>query len=288
VLFGHGGTEVEVVRDQAIALPPLNLLLAREMMSRTRVWRLLQGYRSRPPAAIDEIALTLMKVAQLVTDIDMVAELDINPLFAGPTGVLALDARVAVARPRLRGTRRLAIRPYPKELEKEVAIPDGRRFLLRPIRPEDAPRLREMLGRTDPEDIRLRFFAPLKTLSPALCARLTQIDYDREMALVAVGLDEGEPAPYCGVVRLMADPDNQRAEYAVIVRSDLKGRGLGHRLMREILAYAERRGIREVFGEVLRENRTMLRLCEELGFRREPSPADPDIVEVRYDVRAAA
>ncbi|HET6522315.1 MAG TPA: bifunctional acetate--CoA ligase family protein/GNAT family N-acetyltransferase [Geminicoccaceae bacterium] len=284
VLFGHGGTAVEVMRDQALALPPLNPLLAREMMSRTRVWNLLQGYRNRPPAAIDQIALTLVKVAQLVIDIDAVAELDINPLFAGPTGVLALDARVAVARPRLRGTRRLAIRPYPKELEKEIAIPDGCRFLLRPIRPEDAPRLHDMIQRTDPEDIRLRFFAPLKALSPALCARLTQIDYDREMALVAVSLDEPEPA-YCGVVRLMADPDNQRAEYAVLLRSDLKGRGLGYLLMREILAHAERRGVREVFGEVLRENRNMLRLCEELGFRREPSPSDPDIVEVRYDVR---
>ncbi|HYC03302.1 MAG TPA: bifunctional acetate--CoA ligase family protein/GNAT family N-acetyltransferase [Azospirillaceae bacterium] len=283
LLFGHGGTGVEVIDDKALALPPLNLNLAREMMCRTRVARLLAGYRNHPPADLGAIALTLVKISQLVTDLPEVAELDINPLFADETGVLALDARIRIAEPKLPGTKRMAIRAYPKRLEETVHLQDGHDFLVRPIRPEDEPLIHEMIGRTSIDDIRLRFFAPMRRLPHAMAARLTQIDYDREMALVAIARDAetGSDAIH-GVVRITADPDNEKAEYAVLVRSDMKGKGLGRLLMTRILDYARSRGIKEVFGEVLRENRNMLQLCRDLGFRRQEHPDDPGIVEVRY------
>jgi len=285
ILFGHGGTGVEVVRDSAVALPPLDPLLARDTMARTRVWRLLQGYRDRPAADLDALALTLVRVSQMVCDLPELAELDVNPLLADSTGVLALDARLRV-RPAERAPRpRLAIRPYPRALEKDVRLRDGRVFRLRPIRPADEPLLQAMIARSSPEDIRLRFFTPLRQLTHAAAARLTQIDYDREMALVAEGPDDAPGAPtdgraIYGAVRIAADPDNERAEYGVMVRSDMKGQGLGHVLMGEILAYAKARGVAEIFGEVLRENTTMLSLCRDLGFHREPDPDDAGLVRV--------
>ena len=281
LLFGEGGTAVEVVQDKAIALPPLNMVLAREMMRRTRIWKLLQGYRSRPMADLEAIATTLVKLSQMISDLSQVEELDINPLLASERGVLALDARIKVKPGVPVGTPRLAIRPYPKRLEKMVTIRDGRSFLLRAIRPEDEPLIQDMLARSTLEDIRLRFFTPIKQLTHEVAARLSQIDYHREMALVAVAPDEGraDQAIY-GVVRIAADPDNERAEYAVMVRSDMKGAGLGYLLMSEIIDYARERGLKTIFGEVLRENTTMLQMCEELGFARETDPDDPSIVRV--------
>ncbi len=286
ILFGAGGTAVEVLKDKAIALPPLNVLLAREMMARTRVWRLLQGYRMRPSADIAAIQLTLVKISQLVIDLSEVAELDINPLLASERGVLALDARIGV-RPALPpGTKRLAIRAYPKKLEKPHTVGDGRTFLIRPIRPEDEPLLQDMLAKSTREDVRLRFFAPLKRMTHEVAARMSQIDYDREMALVAEGPgDGGTGQAIYGVVRIAADPDREKAEYAVMVRSDMKGLGLGSYLMQEIIDYARSRGIRQVFAEVLRENRAMLGLCEDLGFERRIDPEDPGVVHVSIDLQ---
>jgi acetyltransferase len=289
ILFGQGGVAVEVVRDQALALPPLNLHLAHEQMRGTRIFRLLQGYRDQAPAALDEIALTLVKLSQMAADHDQIAELDINPLLADANGVIALDARIRVAAPVRRGVDRFAIRPYPKELERTIVLANGRAFVLRPIRPEDAPALRKMVEeRTTPEDRRLRFFASFRTLAPELCARLTQIDYDREMALVAVepGAPPGEA--FCGVVRLAADPDRESAEYAILVRSDLKGQGLGTALMQALIDHARAQGIGELFGVVLQENRSMLDLAERLGFQREPHADDPEAVEVRFPLATSA
>jgi acetyltransferase len=281
MLFGHGGTAVEVVGDRAIGLPPLNMVLAREMIARTRVSRMLRGYRDRPPADLEAIAATMVKLSQLLVDIREVTELDINPLLADANGVLALDARIVVKRERRHP--RLAIRPYPSALEHEIATRAGRRFQVRPIRPEDEPLIIDMLSRSNMEDIRLRFFAPMKEASHAFVARLTQIDYDREMALVAT--EGSEPhAPILGVARIVADPDNENAEYAVMVRSDLKGQGLGYQLMTDILDYARGRGIKRVFGDVLRENRTMLVMAEELGFKIVPDVNDPQVVRVDCDL----
>ncbi len=268
LLFGQGGTAVEVVADKALALPPLNLNLAREVMSRTRIHRLLQGYRDRPPAALDAIALSLLRLSQLVCDIDEVVELDINPLLADAKGVVALDARVKV-RPAQGGPAqaRLAIRPYPRELEERVEFARIGAMRLRPVRPEDEPAFHRAFERLSPEDIRMRFFAPLRRLSHEMAARLTQIDYDREMAFVLeTPPADGARAEICGVARLACDPDGKRGEFAVIIRSDLKGHGMGAFLMRKIIDYARARGVEELFGDVLQENTAMRQLCLDLDF----------------------
>jgi acetyltransferase len=266
LLFGQGGTAVEIVDDKSLALPPLNLPLARAMMERTRVFRQLQGYRDRPAADIDAIALTLVKLSQLVADHEDIVELDINPLLADETGVVALDARIRLAaRDSARG-RPFSISPYPKELEKSVDLPDLGACLLRPVRPEDASAMVRLFEKLSPEDIRLRFFTPWRELPANQLARFTQIDYDREMAFALVSPDRQN---FLGIVRLAADPDNIRAEFAVLVRSDLKGHGLGRMLMDHLIAFARRRGIQQLFGEVLQENTIMLSLCRDLGFSTE-------------------
>jgi acetyltransferase len=287
ILVGQGGSAVEVVNDKALGLPPLNLRLAGEMLSRTRIHRLLRGGAGMPAANLDAIALALVRISQLVVDLPEVVELDVNPLLADQFGVIALDARIRVAPPAAPGAGRLAIRPYPKELEETVTLGDGRTLLLRPILPEDEPALQEAFARLTPEEVRLRFFVPMKTLSHVAAARFTQIDYDREMALVLT--DPGIPGrtPLHGVVRLIADPDNERAEYAIIVGHDMTGMGLGVLLMRRILDYARSRGVREVIGDVLRENRSMLGLCDALGFTRSNLPEEPEVVRVHLDLAAA-
>jgi acetyltransferase len=281
ILFGHGGTAAEVIADKVLALPPLNMHLAREAMARTRVFGLLQGFRGREPAAIDDIALTLIKVSQLVIDFAEVAELDINPLLADEFGVIALDARIRVQPTQQPAGKRLAIRPYPTELEEVVPLPDGRTFLLRPVRPEDEPAFQELFSKLSSEDIRMRFFAPKKALTHPFAARLTQIDYDREMALVLAEPGTAGRSPIYGTVHISADADGERAEYAIVLRSDMAGLGLGPLLMRRIIDYSRQRGLQELFGEVLRENRTMLRVCEKFGFERHAKTDDPGVVEVR-------
>jgi acetyltransferase len=287
VLFGHGGTAVEVINDRALALPPLNLQLARELMSRTRIHGLLQGFRDQPPADLDAIAATLVKISQLVVDIAEIEELDINPLLADGAGVIALDARIRIAAANAPPTQRLAIRPYPKELEETIRLDDGRELLLRPVLPEDEPAFHRAMAKLTPEEIRLRFFTPIKALTHLQTARLTQIDYDREMALVLAEPTLPGEAEVFGVARLTADPDNERAEYAIIVRHEMTGKGLGLLLMRRLIDYAKKRGIGEIFGDVLRENSRMLQMCQKLGFAQTRHPEEPGLVRVVLDLRGA-
>ncbi|MCF8470557.1 MAG: GNAT family N-acetyltransferase, partial [Parvibaculum sp.] len=284
ILFGQGGTAVEVVRDKAMALPPLNRVLADDLISRTRVSRLLEGYRGRPPADHDAIAHALMALGDLAADNPEVAELDINPLWVDEDGAIALDARVRIVPAKSKGTSRFAIRPYPVSLEGSIADREGRLHPLRPIRPEDAPLTDDLLAHTDPEDVRLRFLSPLRKLPRQLAARLTQIDYDREMAFV-VFTDETR-AEAAAVGRLSEDPDRERAEFAILVRSDLHGRGLGYALMLKLIDYAGKRGVGEIFGHVLRENRSMLNMCDELGFTRHGLDGDPSLIETRLKLSA--
>ncbi|MGE0736014.1 MAG: GNAT family N-acetyltransferase [Alphaproteobacteria bacterium] len=275
VLFGQGGVSAEIVGDRAVALPPLNLTLAHELMGRTRIHRLLQGFRDRKAAALDEVALTLVKLSQLAADLPEIAELDINPLLADDKGVIALDARIRV-RPRQHRdpTHRFAIRPYPSELEETVVTADGMKLTLRPILPEDEPKLVEAFERLSPNDIRLRFMAPIKTMTHEMAARLTQIDYDRQMALVLA--DPGPPGKsgLHGICRISADPDFTRAEFAVIVRSEEKARGRGWLMMNKIIDYARARGLKEIFGYVLADNQPMLKLSRDLGFTVAQAPDD--------------
>ncbi len=269
ILFGQGGIAVETIGDRALALPPLNQVLARDLVGRTRVARLLAGYRGRPPADMEALYTVLVRIATLLADLPQVQELDINPLLADQDGVLALDARMRVAAATCIGPARFAIRPYPAELEETVRW-EGSPLLLRPIRPEDAPQHAAFFAALTPEDVRFRMFAQLQSLPPAQLARWTQIDYDREMAFIATRPGVNGPETL-GVARAVADPDNISAEFAVVVRSDLKGRGLGALLMEKMLRYCRARGTREVVGEALPENTRMLQLARHLGFTVAPA-----------------
>ncbi len=286
VVFGRGGTAVEVINDKSLALPPLDMGLARTLMARTRVHRLLLGYRDVPPADLDAVALTLVKLAQLSADVPEIHELDLNPLVADETGCIALDARVAVApvppSPRREGLNpRFAIRPYPVEWERELTLKDGWRVDVRPVRPEDEALYPPFFARVTPEDLRLRFFAKVKDFSHAFIARLTQLDYSRAIAFAAIEHDSGE---LLGVVRLHADVNHEEGEYAILLRSDLKGRGLGWALMQLMIEYARADGLDRVTGQILRENTTMIEMCKALGFDARSDPDDQDIKIVELDL----
>jgi len=282
LLFGQGGIAVEQLADRSLGLPPLNLALARDMIERTRVHRLLRGYRDRPPVDLDAVALALVKLSQLATDLDEVAEVDVNPLLARASGVLALDARIVLAA-HPGGVARLAIRPYPAELESDVRLKDDKLFRLRPIRPEDEPALKRAFERLSPETIRLRFFVPMKRLTHAMAAQLTQIDYDREMAFVLADPGAAGPAEIHGVVRLSSDPNGEEAEFAIVVEDSMTGQGIGRMLMHRIIDYAASRGIREIYGDVLGENANMIDLCRHLGFRI-ATDGRQGILRVRLDL----
>jgi acetyltransferase len=284
VVFGCGGTAVEVIDDKALALPPLDLKLAHDLIVRTRISKLLAGYRDVPAADLEAIALVLVKVAQLAADFAEIRGLDINPLLADHDGVVAVDVRVAlgpVERPAATHPR-FAIRPYPKQWERHITTADGSTLLLRPIRPEDEDLMRRWCTRVSPDDLRLRFFAPVRDFGHAFIVRLTQLDYARAMAFIAIDEASGE---MLGGVRVHADANYQNAEYAILVRSDLQGRGIGWLLMHMILEYARTEGLRRIEGQVLRENTTMLAMCAELGFHSVPDADDPGIVNVSLDLR---
>jgi acetyltransferase len=280
IAFGQGGTGVEVIDDKALALPPLDLKMASELIARTRVSRQLNGYRNVPAVKMIDVALTLVKLAQLAADLPEVRELDINPLLTDENGVLALDARIAVAllepEPKFKGPSytRFAVRPYPKEWERRLAIADGTQIFVRPLRPEDETLLRIFLEKVTPEDLRLRFFAPIKDFSHPFLARLTQLDYARAIAFAALDDASGE---LLGIVRLHADSNYQKGEFAVLVRSDLKGRGLGWQLMELMMRYAQSEGLKCIEGQILRENSTMIQMCRELGFEIGHDPDDESI-----------
>lgn len=280
IFFGQGGTEADVIDDMAYALPPLNMQLARDLMWRTRLYRRLSTNRGRP-VDMDAIALTLIKVSQMVIDLGEIVDMDINPVWVSAQGILVLDANVLIEPNNDVPTRRLAISPYPKELERSFTLPDGRSFLIRPILPEDEPELRELVKRMPAEDLRMRFFQPIRELSHEMAARLTQLDYEREMAIIVTDPNElpGQGKIW-GVVRCNADPDMERAEYAVLVDRAMTGIGLGPMLMRYIIDYARKRGIKEIYGEVLRENEPMLRLNRALNFKIHTTQEDAGVLHV--------
>ena len=284
ILFGAGGTAVEVLADRALSLPPLNTPLALAQIARTRIAKLLKGYRDEPAADTDAVAQVLVSVSQLLAEVPEIAELDINPLLVNHETAVALDARVRVSAKKPAGAANFAIQPYPVELvESWDWQHEGIRqpVTLRPIRPEDEPQHRAFLEQLAPEDIRLRVFYSRRSIEHSELARLTQIDYAREMAFIATRhtADGGEET--LGTVRATVDPDNHTAEFGVIVRSDLKGSRLGHRLMEKMIGHLRAHGTRLLVGTVLRENRAMLELARSLGFEEGASPGDPGDHRVR-------
>jgi acetyltransferase len=269
--FGQGGTAADLARDEARDLPPLNLALAGQLMRRARVARLLQGFRDHPPADRAAVEGALVRLSQLAVDFPEIEACSVNPLLADARGVLAVDALVRL-RPPGAPPGVLAVPPYPAELARPFRAKTGEELLVRPIRPEDAAEHAEAFKRVPPEDVRFRFFSPLKELSPAMVARLTQIDYGREMAFVAVRpAREGEPERILGVSRLVRAPgdggDGPEAEFAVIVSRTMKGTGLGRHLMERLIEWGRSQGIRRILGHVLTDNAPMLGFVRALGFQ---------------------
>lgn len=278
VLFGEGGTAVELRQDRAVGLPPLNEHLARDLIAQTHIGALLGGYRGHPP--VDQRALNgvLLKVSQMACDLPALGELDINPLLADANGVLALDARVRV-RPVLPGeASRLAVRPYPAGLDEPAHV-GGETLLLRPIRPEDGERLAAFYAQASPADMRLRFFLARREVPHSELARYCQIDYDREMTFIALAAPGGAASAMAGEVRAVCDPDNRQAEFAMQGAGAWQRKGLGEMLLRKLLRYLRERGTQEVVGQCLIENKGMAALARKLGF--EVKPQAGGVMEMR-------
>ncbi len=281
MLFGAGGTMVEILRDNAVSLPPLNEVLANRLVNGTRVARLLGAFRDRPAVDRKAVIDVLLRISDMVCELPEITGLDINPLFAGPTGVLAVDARVAIARPPARDGRydHVAIHPYPRHLIREEHLPDGTPLTIRPIRPEDAESEADFVRHLSPEAKRFRFMGTVNELSPELLAQFTQIDYRREMALIAE-IGRNGAAEQHGVARYVMNPDNKSCEFAIVVSDKVQGQGIGTRLMKALMEAARSHGLDKMEGSVLRDNRPMLTLMGELGFTELSIAEDPECVMV--------
>ena len=281
--FGLGGTAADLLGDVAYELPPLNLALAHGLIARTRAAGLLAALHDHPAAKMAAVADALVRVSQLLIDHPEIAELDINPLFADAEGVSAADAWLALRPPGVSAD--FAIAPYPEDL----AVPfeaGGERLLIRPIRPEDAEAHAALFRRLSPEDIRYRFFNILRELPAEQIARMTQVDYEREMAFVAVREHPGA-GDTVGVARLVREPGTRSGEFAVVVDPALKGHGLARRLMQCLTDWGREKGMREIVGQVLAENAPMLAFMRKLGATIRRLPEAADVVEAVIPVRDA-
>jgi acetyltransferase len=283
LLLGEGGVAVELRKDHAVALPPLNVNLAKDMLSASRLEPLLAGYRGQAPNNTRALLKTLLNVSQIACDLPWLAELDINPLLVDAQGVLALDARIKLRVVVAGESSQLAIKPYPSTLEERIELA-GSPLLVRPIRPEDGQRLMDFYAKASPTDMRLRFFMSRREVPHSELARYSQIDYDREMTFVALAtVSSGEQA-MVAEVRAVCDPDNQRAEFAIQVSSGWQGKGLGRVLLTKLINYLRDHGTAEVVGQCLRENTAMASLARNLEFEVSPE-AVPDIMALRLSLR---
>jgi len=279
VNFGMGGVAVEIFRDSSVALPPLNPFLARELIARTRVSRMLDAFRGAPAVDMDKLIDVLLRVSELACEIPAVRELDINPLLVDEHGVIALDARVVVSDAPLQADAsfsHLAIHPYPRALARDIEV-KGARLLLRPIRPEDAEAERRFISRLTPQSTYMRFHAPIRELTMERLVRYTQIDYDREMAFVAIDRS-GAQQEIRGISRYTRNPDGRSAEFGVIVEDAWQGRGLGHALMQAIEDTARDRGLTELIGLVLKENSDMGQMMRNRGYVPHRDEEDPGVL----------
>ncbi|MEE4263778.1 MAG: bifunctional acetate--CoA ligase family protein/GNAT family N-acetyltransferase [Desulfobacteraceae bacterium] len=266
ILFGLGGTLTEVLKDRALALPPLNRLLARRLMEETKVFRLLQGYRDIPPADIQLLEEILIRLAQLVTDFSEIQEIDINPLFVNEKNACAIDARVLLKPSGKPAPLHLVISPYPDQFEEHTRTGTGIDIFVRPIRPEDAPLLVGLFESLSPRSVYLRFFAPMKRLPHSMLTLFTQIDYDRHIALVALSESESKEE-MLGVARIIYGRNLKEAEFSVAVADKWQGQGIGAALLQRCLTIAGDRGLEKVTGVVLAENTGMLALGKKMGFK---------------------
>lgn len=280
ISFGMGGIAVEVFRDSAVALPPLNRFLAQELISRTRVAKMLDDFRGLPAVDLDAVLDVLLKVSELACELPCIHELDINPLLVDADGCVALDARVVLGDGPLVPDptySHLAIHPYPKNLVRATRLKTGQTVLLRPIRPEDAQAEKRFVARLSPRTMYMRFHAPLRELTLERLIRFTTIDYDREMAFVAID-SSGEQEEIRGVTRYTRNPDGRTCEFGLVVEDEWQGFGLGHALMQALESCARERGLTEIIGYVLRENEEMGRLMLGRTYHAERDPDDAGVV----------
>jgi acetyltransferase len=281
IVFGAGGVDVEAFQDRAVTLPPLNHYLARDLIQRTRVATLLGPFRNRPPIDRDALENVLLRLSEMVCELPWLAELDINPLLVDEHGALALDARIVIA-PRVPTADRyghMAIHPYPAHLVTHWQLPSGNDVLIRPIRPEDADLTQGFVRSLSEESKYFRFMDTVSELSPVALAHLTQIDYTREMALLALTeIDSREIE--LGVARYAINPDGESCEFALVVDDRWQKQGIGHKLMDVLMDVARSKGLKVMEGEVLKTNRSMLKLVDALGFHVEAHPEDDAVRKV--------
>lgn len=281
IVFGAGGVDVEALQDRAVTLPPLNHYLARDLIRRTRVATLLGPFRNRPPVDMDALENVLLRLSEMVCELPWLAEIDINPLLVDEHGALALDARIVIA-PRVPTADRyghMAIHPYPAHLVTRWQLPSGNDVLIRPIRPEDAELTQGFVRSLSEESKYFRFMDAVRELSPTMLARLTQIDYTREMALLALTEIDGREVEL-GVARYAINPDAESCEFALVVDDRWQKQGIGHKLMDVLMDVARSKGLKVMEGEVLKTNRPMLKLVEALGFHIEVHPEDDTVRKV--------
>jgi acetyltransferase len=283
ITFGQGGTSVRVYRDSAVDLPPLNLPLAHALIARTRISRALAHIDDPRTAREERVADALVRVSQLIVDFPEIAELDIDPLLSGADAVQAADAWI-VLRPVDAPPSRLALAPYPTELQGEYTA-KGQIFTIRPIRPEDAKAHAAFFMRLSPQDIRYRFFTAIRELSPEQTARMTQVDFEREMAFIAIRPGPDGAPETVGVARLVCDAP-LHGEFAVVVQPDIKGLGVARHLMERLIAWGRSQNMQEIVGQVLSDNQPMLHFVRKLGFTIHHVPDEPDVVEAKLVLRA--
>jgi len=281
ISFGSGGTSVEVLQDRAVALPPLNETIIRGLIGRTRVARMLKRFRHMPP--VDDVALeqVLLRISEMVCELPEVAELDINPLIVDAEGLAAVDARVVVNQPSADADpyAHMAIHPYPSHLVEDWPMPDGHTLTIRPIRPEDAQIEQKFVRSLSDESRYFRFMQAVHELTPEMLVRFTQIDYDREMALIAVVEPDSGLETQVAVARYTMNPDRRSCEFAIVVADDWQGRGIGTHLMHSLMRVAKSRGLTLMEGEIIADNTHMRGLMRRVGFKIRPNPDDEGIVQ---------
>lgn len=286
ILFGQGGVFAEVLEDWAVDLPPLNLLLARRLIQKTRIFRVLQGYRNIPPANLDHLAEILVRISQLVTDFPEIVELDINPLMLTGGRLVAVDARLVVEPSTVAAPRHLIISPYPNQYESYWMLRDGTPIILRPVKPEDEPLVYQLLQSCSEETIYFRYFRLIKNWTHDMLIRFTQNDYDREIGLMAIGQPPG-PEVMMGVGRMVMDADRQTAEFAVIVADPWQGKGLGPKLLERVIDITRENGVRLLYADVLAQNQPMLEMVRRMGFSLKKD-VESQIVRVEMDLWVGA
>jgi acetyltransferase len=275
ITFGEGGTRVETHKDRAVALPPLNSYLVRDLIRSTRVATLLGEFRNMPAINMDALELILLRISEMVCALPWIRELEINPLIVDEVGAVAVDARITVENvsPSADRYAHMAIHPYPSHLTTQWAQPEGPPVTIRPIKPEDADLVVEFVHKLSPETKYLRFMNTLRELPPAMVARLTQIDYDREMAFIATRV-EGDHEVELGVCRYAVNPDGESCEFAIVVADDWQKRGLARKLMGVLIETARNKGLDAMHGIFLSSNERMLKFVQSLGFTLSNDPED--------------